>query len=395
MDPQRRIALVPPRYGPGVVGGAELSLGEAAHGLAARGWSVEVLTTCALDHFTWANEFAAGTEIDGNVTVRRFPVTNDTSGRDRAHVEALVQRGETPTIGEQERWMNDGLRSPELFHHLLDHSETYRAIVVSPYLFWTTFAAGQIAPDRTIVRPCLHDEPHARFELFQPLMNGAAGLWFFTEPERELANALFRLPARTEITGDGVPVPERYDPEGFRTRHGLGAKRFVLYGGRREGAKGWDGLLDTFSDTVRKEDVDLTLVTFGVGDVAPPPDVAHRVIDLGRISDAERDDAVAAADAYVQPSALESFSRTIMEAWLAGTAVIANGASAVVRWHCERSGAGLVYEDDYELEQCLRFVAEAPDLAASLAKPGRDYVLDNYTWPVTLDRMEATLEEWL
>ena len=176
MDPQRRIALVPPRYGPGVVGGAELSLGEAAHGLAARGWSVEVLTTCALDHFTWANEFAAGTEVDGNVTVRRFPVTNDTSGRDRAHVEALVQRGETPTVGEQERWMNDGLRSPELFHHLLDDSETYRAIVVSPYLFWTTFAAGQIAPDRTIVRPCLHDEPYARFELFQPLMNGAAGL---------------------------------------------------------------------------------------------------------------------------------------------------------------------------------------------------------------------------
>ena len=64
-----------------------------------------------------------------------------------------------------------------------------------------------------------------------------------------------------------MPVPERYDPEGFRARHGLGAKRFVLYGGRREGAKGWDGLLDTFSDTVRKEDVDLTLVTFGVGDV--------------------------------------------------------------------------------------------------------------------------------
>ena len=119
------------------------------------------------------------------------------------------------------------------------------------------------------------------------------------------------------------------------------------------------------------------------------------MIDLGRISDAERDDAVAAADAYVQPSAMESFSRTIMEAWLAGTPVIANGASAVVRWHCERSGAGLVYDDDYELEQCLRFVAEAPDLAASLAKPGRDYVLDNYTWPVTLDRMEATLEEWL
>jgi len=395
VDPQRRLALVPPRYGTGVVGGAELSLREVAHGLAGRGWTVDVLTTCAVDHFTWANELPAGSSTDGLVNLRRFPVVNDTPGQDRAEVEAMVQRGDTPTIGEQERWMNDGLRSPALFHHLLDHAEEYRAIIVSPYLFWTTFAAGQIAPDRTIVRPCLHDEPHARFEIFGPLLNDAAGLWFFTEPERQLADALFRVPERSEIVGDGVPVPERYDPAGFRARHDLGAKRFVLYGGRREGGKGWEAMLDTFADTVRKEDVDLTLVTFGVGEVRPPQDVAHRIVDLGRISDAERDDAVAAADAYIQPSALESFSRTIMEAWLAGTLVIANGASEVVRWHCDRSGAGLVYEDDFELEQCLRFVAESPDLATALAKPGRDYVLDNYTWPVTLDRMEATLTAWL
>ncbi len=395
MDPHRRLALVPPRYGTSVVGGAELVLREVGRGLAERGWTVEVLTTCALDHFTWANEVSAGVEIDRDVTVRRFPAVNDTSGRDRRLVETMVSRDEMPSVAEQERWMNDSLRCPELFHHLLDHAGEYRAIVVSPYMFWTTFAAGQIAPGRTIVRPCLHDEPYARFELFQPLLNGAAGLWLNTEPERELAASLFQLPANTEVIGEGIPVPDRYDPAGFRSRHGLGAKRFVLYGGRREGAKGWGVLLDVFADTVRKDDVDLTLVTFGVGDVAAPDDVTERVIDLGRISDTERDDAMAAADAYIQPSALESFSRTIMEAWLAGTPVIASGASAVVRWHCERSGAGLIYEDDYELEQCLRFVAEAPDLAASLAKPGRDYVLDNYTWPVTLDRMEATLEAWL
>jgi hypothetical protein len=77
---ERRIALVPPRYGPDVVGGAELVLREVAHGLAARGWEVEVLTTCALDHHTWANHYPAGTTTDGEVTVRRFPVVADTSG---------------------------------------------------------------------------------------------------------------------------------------------------------------------------------------------------------------------------------------------------------------------------------------------------------------------------
>ena len=96
--------------------------------------------------------------------------------------------------------------------------------------------------------------------------------------------------------------------------------------------------------------------------------------------------------AYVQPSTNESFSRTIMEAWLAETVVVASGASDVVTWHCERSGGGLVYADELELGQCLRFVAEAPEKAAQLARKGRDYVLANYRWPSVLDAMERSLE---
>ncbi len=74
---------------------------------------------------------------------------------------------------------------------------------------------------------------------------------------------------------------------------------------------------------------------------------------------------------------------------------VANAASEVVAWHMDRAGSGLLYDDDFELEQCLRFVAEAPDAAAALAAPGRDYVLDNYTWDPVLDRMEATIDAWL
>ena len=387
----RRIALVPPRYGPDVVGGAELVLREVAHGLAARGWQVDVLTTCARDHYTWANHYPAATTHDGDVTVTRFPVVDDTTGRDRADLVRTMALGEAPTLAQQEAWMNDGLRVPGLFHALLDTAEQYRAIVVSPYLFWTTFAAGLVAPERTILRPCLHDEPEARFELFEPLVTGVAKLWLNTDPEAELLDELWPAHAPAEVIGEGIPVPERYDPAGFRARHGLGDRRFVLYGGRREGAKNWDALLDGFVAAVRKEDLDLSLVTFGVGEVHVPPDVADRVVDLGLLTDHDKDDAFAAAAAYLQPSAMESFSRTIMEAWLAGTPVIANAASAVVSWHCNRSGAGLTYEDSSELEQCLRFIAEAPADAAALAAPGRQYVLDHYTWAATLDRMEASL----
>lgn len=368
-------------------------LREVGQRLAARGHPVEVLTTCAVDHFGWANHHPPGVTHDGDVTVRRFPVVHDTPGTDRARVEAALARGESPSLADQEAWMNDGLRVPELFHWVLDHRHDSRAFVASPYPFWTTFAVAQLVPERLILRPCLHDEPYARLELFEPVFTGVAGYWFQTEPELELARSLFALPAQAAIVGEGVEPPGGYDPAGFRRRSGLGDRRFVLYGGRREGAKGWDALLDGFARAVERG-VDLHLVTFGAGAVDPPAAVADRVVDLGYVSDTDRDDAVAAAAAYIQPSALESFSRTVMEAWLAGTPVIANRASAVVRWHCDRSGAGLLYEDEFELEQCLRFVADSADAARALAKPGRDYVLEHYTWQATIDAMEATLDLW-
>ncbi|MDH3682317.1 MAG: glycosyltransferase family 4 protein [Acidimicrobiia bacterium] len=389
-----RLAFVPPRYGEDTVGGAEAVLREAAHGLAARGWCVDVLTTCARDHFTWANEYPAGTSIDGALTVRRFPTVISTQRAERAHYEAAIHAGQRLSIEQQQRWMNDDLRVPELFHFLLDQAGDYDAIVFAPYLFWTTFVGAQVAPERTILMPCLHDEPYAHLEIFEPVFNGALGVWFLSEPEHQLAHQLFQIPQNHHVTGAGVDIPSGYDPVGFRQRHGLGDRRFVLFAGRREGAKGWDGLLQMYERIVARADIPLDLVTMGAVPVRPPAAIADRVIDLGFQPKAERDDAFAAAAAYLQPSQLESFSRTAMEAWLAGTLLIANGASDVVRWHCDRSGAGLTFDDELELEECLRFVVEAPAVAAELAERGRSYVLQNYSWDAVLDRMEATLETW-
>ena len=66
-----------------------------------------------------------------------------------------------------------------------------------------------------------------------------------------------------------------------------------------------------------------------------------------------------------------------------------------MQWHCDRSGGGLAFADEFELAQCLSFLAAAPDEAARLAKAGREYVLANYRWDVVLDAMEASLQELL
>ena len=389
-----RIAFVPPRYGEGVVGGAEAVIRETAHGFAALGWQVDVLTTCARDHFTWANEYPAGESRDGALTIRRFPTVVPRSRADRARYEGMMLSGDRLTLEEQQRWVNGDLRVPELFHHILDHAGDYRALVFAPYLFWTTFACTQVAPMRSILMPCLHDEPYASLDIFGPMFSGAAGIWFLSEPEHETAHRLFALPDNHRVVGSGVRIPPSYDIDGFRARHGIDG-RFVLFAGRRETGKGWDELLNAFAHAVQRHGLPFSLVTMGTGDVRVPSAIRDRVIDLGFVPEADRDAAFAAADVYIQPSAYESFSRTMMEAWLAGTPVVANGASDVVRWHCERSGAGLTYDDEYELAQCLRFIAEAPDAAACFGERGREYVLRNYSPESVLRAQEASLREWL
>lgn len=394
MERTGRLGFVTPRYGPGVVGGAEAVVREAAHGLAARGWDVEILTTCARDHYTWSNEYPPGITDDAGVTIHRFATVVDTPGTERATIEAAILAGSRPPIELQQRWINDGVRVPDLYHFLLDGSDDYRVLVFAPYMFWPAYACAQVDPGRSILMPCLHDEPWAALELFEPLFTGVRGLWFLSDPEREVAERLHPGLAPHEVVGSGVDVPDRYDAEGFRRRHGVDG-RFVYFAGRREGGKGWERLLAGFARAAHRAELPFRLVTSGTGAVHPPESIADRVVDLGFVPDEDRDGAVAAADAYVQPSAYESFSRTIMEAWLAGTLPIANGSAAVVRWHFERARSGLLFDDDDELEQCLRFVAEAPESATSLAARGRSYVLEHYTWPPVLDRMEATIEKWL
>ncbi len=392
-QPRGRIGFVPPRYGAEVVGGAEAVLTEMAHGFAARGWEVDVLTTCAKDHVTWANHYPEGESTDGLVTVRRFSTQTDTPGKARERIGQQMLAGHGANISEQQLWVNDSLRVSGLWHYVLDNADQYRALVLGPYMFWTTFAVSQIMPERTILMPCLHDEATAYLDLFAPCFSGSRGLWFLSEPEAQLAASIHRLTPRHEVIGAGIEQPQSYDPTSFREKFSI-ASPFLYYAGRREWGKGWTELLAAFAALIEETNADLKLVTSGVGALDAPPSIADRVIDVGFLSPEDRNNAMAAAAAYVQPSALESFSRTVLEAWLAGTPVIANAGSEVVSWHIERSQAGLVYETERELIEALRLVVERPQSLASLAAPGRQYVIDHYTPDDVMDRAEQTLLDW-
>jgi glycosyltransferase involved in cell wall biosynthesis len=387
------LAFVCPRYGTEVLGGAETVVREFAERLHGRGLPVEVLTTCAVDHFTWENAYPQGMAYVNGVPVHRFRIERGNERR-RLQIGDRIGAGDRVSLEEQEAWLNEGFRSAGLFHHLMSHHERYHTIMLTPYMFWTTYACAQIAPHKNVLRPCLHDEMFARLDIYKSLFRDARGITFNSQPEAELARSLFDLPSRTELVAEGITVPDDVDPARFSQKYGIDGQ-FLLYVGRREWGKNVDVLAEYFAKYVsRTGRGDLKLVLIGRGDVDIPRDVRHLVVDLGFVDEQDKHDAYAAATVVCQPSLWESFSRLIMESWVGRTPVLGYEGCAVTAHHVRTSAGGLLYADATTFEISLSLLLEQPDFREQMGANGRAYVLSRYQWDDVIDRLVGSISRW-
>src|SRR5437868_5711477 len=188
------------------------------------------------------------------------------------------------------------------------------------------------------------------------------------------------------VLGIGLDPLPAGDPAAFRARHEL-AGPLVAYLGQVTVGKGCDELV---ADWVRYREAGGpgTLVLAGaVGmDIAPRPDI--RV--LGRISDAEKSDLLAAADVLVLPSHLESLGIVLLEAWQAGTPVLVPAWNAVTAGQVGRSGGGRTYatHDAFASELGLLLDGEGAERGAA----GRAWVAEECAWPRFDERLDALVE---
>jgi glycosyltransferase involved in cell wall biosynthesis len=381
-----RVLWVVPRFGRGILGGAESLVRGLAECGARLGWNVEVATTCARDHRTWSDELPAGVERDGGVVVRRFPVGARDIER-QAVLHRVVLDGRASYLDELE-WLSQSVWSEGLQAYLEETRGAHDLRLFSPYLFGTTLWGVWDDPGRSALMPCLHDEPYAHLATVRRAMEAVRGCFFNAPAEERLARRLYAV-RDGGLVGMGYAPPVEPPPPGFAERHGLGP--YLLYAGRLEEGKRVQVAVEHVLrlSTERRDAPQLALM--GAGDYRVPAGAGDRVVHLGFLEDDEKRAAYAEALALVNPSHMESLSLVLMEAWREGTPGLVAAGSAVMREHVERSGGGIAFADYTAFRDGVARLTDGEERARMGAR-GRAYVLEEYGWPAVTARMKDLAE---
>jgi len=385
-----RLTFVVPRYGADVHGGAEQGARTMAIGLAAEGWDVSVLASCARSHVTWADSYAPGETEEEGVRVNRFPVESPRPSNFDALSDRLLPRASQASEPEALDWIDQqGPRSEAL----LDAVRTVDSGVLAfyPYLYQPTVRGIHLARVPSILHAACHPEPPLDLPVFAGVFGSASALAHHSRAEQELI--LRRFPSTTGtpqiILGLPIEVNAPVDPERAREALGLGSEPFVVTLGRVDRGKGTFDLIDSFS-RFRETNGGGRLVL--AGPIVETPPITDGVTVLGPVPEEHKYGLLAAADVLINPSPHESFSIVVPEAFLVGTPVLVNGWCLPLREHCENSGGGLWYTGPADFEVALSRMLGDDALRASLADAGRSYAARAFSWRSVLHRYESLVE---
>ncbi len=382
------LGLVVPRYGEEVVGGTEHWLRMLCeHLVTMKRWHVEVFTTCATSAATWKDELPPGDSVVGGVTVHRHL---SVSGRDPRYAELNVVIRRDPEIVPDDvarRFIElVGPVCPDLLDQAA--SSSCDLIAVTPYLFWPSVHGVPRLGRRVIFHGAAHDEPELHLRIMRKVFASVGGFAFNSYAERALVERTFpiaHLPSsvigNSVTEGPGEPAPAR-------AALGLGPDEpFVLCVGRVERDKGTHALAGLWRRYRRRRADVPRLVLLGpvhedlVGD--------DDVLVVGGQSEEVKWGAMRACAFLIAPSAWESFSLVILEAWLAGKAVVVNARCEATVEHCRRSGGGLWFSDVAEFEVIADRLSSDETLRAYLASRGGAYARRQFSWPAVVDRYTA------
>jgi glycosyltransferase involved in cell wall biosynthesis len=339
---------------------------------------VEVATTTALDFWTWANHYEPGVETIDDLTVRRFSVA---SGR-AANYKEIEHRvlKERHTLAEEYDWLRaQGPHAPALLNFLHQHGAEYDAILFYTYIYETTAAGLPIVPERAALISTAHDELPIALAPYRALFQLPRAFGFLTPEERAMVQARFRnehIPS--EVLGIGMDPAPDYD-DAYRSRFADGP--LVAYLGQVSEGKGVDELIAVW-ESYRESGGRGTLALAGTPQLAIPK--RDDIVVLGRVNDTEKWSLLAAADALVLPSHLESLGIVLLEAWQVGTPVLVPTYNPVTAGQVARSRGGLAYDRTTFSDALARLLVDGAEMGAR----AQAWVREECSWRVFDERLE-------
>ncbi|MGE5244475.1 MAG: glycosyltransferase family 4 protein [Betaproteobacteria bacterium] len=374
-----KLAVVVQRYGAALNGGAELHARYVAEHLS-RHAEVHVLTTCATDYVTWRNELPAGVDEVNGLPVRRFPVRRERDpGLFGRRSDRVFEKRHS--LADELEWLDaEGPCTPALVAYLRTNGAEYDFIFFFSYRYYHAYHGARAASARAILVPTAERDAAIGLALFPPIFRGVRALMYNSPEERAMIRAVSgNQDVPGVVVGIGSNVPGETQPNRFRQKFDVPGP-FAVYVGRIDENKGCKELFEFFEGYLRDGSGRLSLVLIGQS-LLPVP--AHpRIRHLGFLDDADKFDAIAAADLLLMPSYFESLSMVALEAWALGRPVLANGRCDVLKGQSLRSNAGLYYESYPEFVEALHAIERSRWLASTLGRNGRQYYAAHYAWPV-------------
>ena len=270
------------------------------------------------------------------------------------------------TRDEGRRWVDyNGPVSPDLIDAVARPMPTSSPSI--PYLYHPTVAAIGQVPVPAVLHPAAHDEPALYLPVFRGTFGDADAFCFHTAAERLLVERTYPVAEKPQIVlglgvgesagagrpGGGDPGPGR--PAVHRERGSGGRAQGLQDAGRvlrhLQGAA--PGAAGPGAGRVRSRWTSIRIPTSW---------------SPGVVEEADKWDIVRDALVAVSPSALESFSLVVLEAWVDRVPVMVNGTCGPTREHCERSGGGLWFTSYPEFEAALDRLLGDPGLRATLGR---------------------------
>lgn len=388
----RKLAFVTPRYGAEVIGGAEYAARMMAENLVRYlDLEIEILTTTALDTGTWANHFDPGEENLNGVKVKRFSVDKGRSPEFSSFSGRLLKYPKSATNDEARIWIE--MQGP-LSSGLLKEIETSdaQAILFFPYLYHPMVGSIPKVSEKAVLIPAAHDEPPAYLPIFAPMFRSAKALMFQARAEERFVDKTFRVGDKPRLrAGLGIETYKFPITPLNRALPSLSGSPFLLTLGRVEQLKGATLLSELFAEFKRRNPSPLQLVFAGPVTTAPIefPDI-HT---LGTVSEEVKWSLLNECTALVNPSAFESFSLVLFEAWSLRKPVMVNAQCEVTRDHLIDSAGGFAFTDFAEFEAQLNALVESSQVRDQLGANGRRYLDAHYRWEVIVEKVESFLSK--